>query len=54
MPAVGYGLPVFDVALGTLLVLGVAERLGAILSGALLAAFIIGVASAWARGLTID
>ena len=54
VPAVGYGLPVFEVGLGMLLVLGVAVRLSAILSGVLLVVFIVGVASAWARGLTID
>jgi uncharacterized membrane protein YphA (DoxX/SURF4 family) len=54
VPAVGYGLPVFEVVLGLLLVLGVAVRLGAVLSAVLLVMFLVGVSSAWARGLTID
>jgi uncharacterized membrane protein YphA (DoxX/SURF4 family) len=51
---VGYGLPVLEVVLGTLLVLGLFTRAGAAVSGVLLVAFIIGIASAWARGLNID
>lgn len=51
VPAVGYGLPLLEVALGACLVLGVGVRIGAIVSAALLGAFIIGVTSAWARGL---
>lgn len=54
VPALGYGLPVLEVALGLLLILGVAVRLGAALAAVLLATFIVGIASAWARGLTID
>jgi len=54
VPVVGFGLPVLEVALGLLLVLGVAVRFGAILSAFLLVAFIAGVSSAWARGLAID
>jgi uncharacterized membrane protein YphA (DoxX/SURF4 family) len=54
VPAVGYGLPLLEVALGLFLVLGVAVRIGAILSGVLLGAFLVGVSSAWARGLSID
>lgn len=54
VPAVGYGLPVLEVAIGVLLVLGIAVRFAAVVSAVLLALFVIGVASAWARGLTID
>jgi uncharacterized membrane protein YphA (DoxX/SURF4 family) len=54
VPAVGYGLPVLEVALGVLLVLGIAVRFGAIVSAVLLVAFLVGVSSAWARGLAID
>ena len=54
VPAIGYGLPVLEVALGLMLVLGVAVRLAAVLSVLLLTVFMVGVASAWARGLTID
>lgn len=51
---VGYGLPILEVVLGILLVLGLFTRAGAAVSGVLLVAFIIGIASAWARGLNID
>lgn len=54
VPAVGYGLPVLEVAVGLMLVLGVAVRLSAVVSAVLLAIFLAGVVSAWARGLTID
>jgi uncharacterized membrane protein YphA (DoxX/SURF4 family) len=54
VPAVGYGLPVLEVAIGVLLVIGVAVRFAAVVSAVLLALFVAGVASAWARGLTID
>lgn len=51
---VGYVLPLLEVAMGLALVLGVATRLMAVFSGALMTAFVIGVISAWARGLSID
>lgn len=51
---VGYALPVIEVAVGLLLVLGLFTRAAAVVSGALLAAFVVGIASAWARGLSID
>lgn len=51
---VGYGLPFLEIGLGLLLVLGYATRLAAAVAGALMIVFIAGVASAWARGLSID
>jgi uncharacterized membrane protein YphA (DoxX/SURF4 family) len=54
VPAVGYGLPFLELAIGVLLLAGIAARLTALLSAALLAAFMIGVGAAWARGLQID
>ncbi|MGB2839189.1 MAG: MauE/DoxX family redox-associated membrane protein, partial [Actinomycetes bacterium] len=51
---VGYALPLFELALGLALLLGVATRLSAVVAGALMTAFVVGVASAWARGLSID
>lgn len=47
-------LPFLEIALGVLLVLGLATRLSAILSAVVLVAFIAGVISAAARGLSID
>ncbi len=51
---VGYGLPFLEIGLGLLLVLGYGTRLAAGVAGALMVVFIAGVASAWARGLSID
>lgn len=54
VPAIGYGLPILEVAIGALLILGIAVRVSAVISACLLAAYIIGIASAWSRGLQID
>ncbi|PZM94341.1 MAG: DoxX family protein [Actinobacteria bacterium] len=51
---VGAALPFVEIALGVLLLLGVATRLAAGVSAALLVIFIAGIVSAWARGLAID
>ncbi len=54
VPAVGYLLPVVEVVVGLCLVLGLLTRSMAVVSALLFVAFIIGIASAWARGLSID
>ena len=54
VPAVGYGLPALEVVLALVLLVGVATRFAAVVSAVLLVAFIVGVASAAARGLSID
>jgi uncharacterized membrane protein YphA (DoxX/SURF4 family) len=46
---VGAALPFVELALGVLLLLGLATRLGAGVSAALLVVFIAGIASAWGR-----
>ena len=51
---VGLILPFAEIVLGLLLVLGLFTRLAAAISALLMAAFIVGIAQAWARGLTID
>jgi uncharacterized membrane protein YphA (DoxX/SURF4 family) len=51
---VGYALPLFELAIGLALLVGAATRISAIVAGALMTAFVVGVASAWARGLSID
>ena len=51
---VGYGLPMIEVALGLLLILGLGTRIAAVLAGVFMLVFIVGVSSAWARGLSID
>ena len=52
--AVGYSLPLLEICLGVLLVIGLAQRLVAIATAVLLAVFIVGIATAWARGLQIE
>lgn len=54
VPAVGHGLPVLEMCIGLLLVVGLAQRLAAALSALLLVAFIVGISAAWARGLQIE
>jgi uncharacterized membrane protein YphA (DoxX/SURF4 family) len=51
---VGWGLPFAEMALGMLLLIGVATRAVAAASAVLLIVFIAAVASAAARGLSID
>ncbi len=54
VPAVGYALPIIEVLVGVSLVVGLLVRIGAVLSGVLFVAFIVGISAAWARGLQID
>ena len=51
---VGYALPVVEVLVGLCLVAGLLVRVNAMLSAVLFVAFIVGIASAWTRGLQID
>ena len=51
---VGHLLPVLEVVVGVCLVLGLLTRGAAAVSGLLFLAFIIGIASVWARGIEID
>jgi uncharacterized membrane protein YphA (DoxX/SURF4 family) len=51
---IGYGLPIVEIIVGVLLVLGLFTRFSAVIGSLLMVAFIIGIASAWARGLSID
>jgi len=53
-PTVGHLLPVVEVVIGAMLVAGLLQRGAAVLSALLCVAFIIGISSAWARGLEID
>ena len=54
VPTIGYLLPVVEVVIGLALVAGLLTRTVAVVSALLLVAFIVGIASAWARGLSID
>jgi uncharacterized membrane protein YphA (DoxX/SURF4 family) len=51
---VGWGLPFAEIALGLLLLAGIATRVVAVATAILLLVFIFAVASAWVRGLSID
>lgn len=52
--AIGILLPVVEIALGVLLLVGLLTRASAAVVGALMTAFVVGIISAWARGLSID
>jgi uncharacterized membrane protein YphA (DoxX/SURF4 family) len=54
VPVVGHGLPILEVLVGLCLLLGLLTRVAAVVSVLLLVAFVIGISSAWARGLSID
>ncbi|MDR0849847.1 MAG: DoxX family membrane protein [Propionibacteriaceae bacterium] len=51
---VGYALPFCEVGLGLVLVAGLFTRVAGALGGLLQLAFIIAIASVWARGISID
>jgi len=51
---VGYALPVVEILVGVLLVTGLFTRLSAAVGGLLMLAFLVGIISAWVRGLNID
>ena len=51
---VAFGLPVLEIAVGLALLTGVFVRTAALACAVLLVLFLIGIGSAWARGLQID
>jgi protein-disulfide isomerase/uncharacterized membrane protein YphA (DoxX/SURF4 family) len=52
--AIGYGLPILEICLAVLLVLGLATRAAAIVTAGLLSAFIIGIVQAGIRGIKLE
>jgi uncharacterized membrane protein YphA (DoxX/SURF4 family) len=54
VPVLGHLLPVLEILVGVCLVLGLLTRLSGVVSAILLVAFIVGISSAWARGLEIE
>ena len=50
----GAAQPFLEIAIGLLLLIGIATRLVAAIAAVLLVVFIAGIVSAWARGLRID
>jgi uncharacterized membrane protein YphA (DoxX/SURF4 family) len=51
---VGQLLPVIEIVVGVCLVVGLLTRGAAVVSALLFVAFVIGIASVWARGINID
>ena len=51
---IGYALPLAEIIIGVLLLLGLFTRAAASVSALLMVAFLIGIASAWVRGISID
>ena len=54
VPVVGHALPGLEIVVGVSLLLGLLTRVSAALSAVMLVAFVVGIASAWARGLSIE
>jgi uncharacterized membrane protein YphA (DoxX/SURF4 family) len=54
VPTIGHGLPILEILVGLCLVLGLLTRGAAVVSSLLLVAFIVGISSAWARGISIE
>lgn len=52
--AIGYGLPVLELCIGIVLIVGVAVRIAAIASAVLFVVFFIGIIQASARGISLD
>jgi len=52
--AIGYALPWIEIGIALALILGLGVRICSIISVILFMAFVGGIGSAWARGLTID
>lgn len=51
---IAYGLPMLELILGVLLILGLLTRIAAGISAFLLTVFLIAIIQAWARGLRLD
>jgi uncharacterized membrane protein YphA (DoxX/SURF4 family) len=54
VPTFGHLLPVLEVVVGAALVLGLLTRGAALVSAVLFAMFVVGIASVWARGISIE
>jgi uncharacterized membrane protein YphA (DoxX/SURF4 family) len=54
VPAFGHLLPVLEIVIGACLLLGLLTRGFAVVSALLMVVFMVGIASAWARGLEIQ
>ena len=54
VPVVGHALPILEILVGVCLLLGLLTRVAAVVSAVLLVAFVVGITSAWGRGLSIE
>jgi uncharacterized membrane protein YphA (DoxX/SURF4 family) len=54
VPTLGHALPILEILVGLCLLLGLFTRGAAIVSAVMLLAFIVGISSAWARGMSIE
>ena len=54
VPTVGQLLPIVEIVVGLTLVLGLLTRGAAVVSSVLYFAFVVGIVSVWARGITIN
>jgi uncharacterized membrane protein YphA (DoxX/SURF4 family) len=54
VPTVGHALPTIEIVIGSLLILGLFTRAMGVVSSLFFVAFIVGISSAWARGLEIN
>lgn len=52
--AIGYAMPIVEILLGLAIVAGLFTRWTALLGGLMMLVYIVLIASAWARGLSID
>lgn len=50
----GWALPIGEIGLGLLLLIGIWVRLSAVLTGLLMVGFVAGIISVWMRGYSID
>jgi uncharacterized membrane protein YphA (DoxX/SURF4 family) len=50
----GYALPMLELAIAALLLAGLFTRIAALVTAAMMVMFLFGIASAWARGLSIE
>jgi hypothetical protein len=53
-PVLGYALPTLEIGLGMLLLLGLFVRFAGLATALLMLGFVIGIASVWVRGYSID
>ena len=53
-PFLGFALPALEIALGLLLLVGLFVRTSALMTAIVMFLFILGIASVWARGYSID